>query len=558
MSAQWVSLQSCPTSPTSNYVVLGDKSILTAPDTSNGRAKGILIYKASSKKWKVLIQYPESLRSTNHTLAYDEDNHWVCLYGEESLIHGFSVPTGFSSKSSYKVYDGKSFGVDVKSGASMLIIDKNVHIIGGETNTKHFMWKKSKSPLWQEIYHFDTLKSGNKNNGVVCLKNKGMIINFLYNVWSNILCVICFFLIFVGLIYVFGGHDGDKGDLGSIWEYTVSKNKWRLLDIRMPFKMSSFGVFPTHKEKYIVFFGGESNGKLMDNILIFDTVYTSFKLSTYKCPVAAKFHAVLMPNNAIHLFTRNDGRHWTIPLQKIVNGKLTNLAAKYEDDEDEQKLISASAPELDEMEMKSASLQYGSGSGPGSLEMKSQSPEKEMTRNKLVNLHLNNALNDINKALLIVKQNGNDGNKQEIDFTANIAKLQSVIDELMQFKHVDVLQYKIWTLDQMVLWISQIENGRFCKYIEVLKNGFIALKIDNGSELPDINSLMLKKPPFNIQDGKDRDDLVKYFASLGNVGANVEFEYGGTINEGGNDNVNANHGEGEGVAETAGGNMVYI
>ena len=87
--------------------------------------------------------------------------------------------------------------------------------------------------------------------------------------------------------------------------------------------------------------------------------------------------------------------------------------------------------------------------------------------------------------------------------------------------------------------------------------GFVALHIENGSELPDINSLMLKKPPFNIENGKIRDDLVEYFASLDN-GGNIELEYGGTVIEGGSNNVNLNNGEGEGVAETAGGNMMYM
>ena len=175
MATKWTSLQSCPVTPTSNYVVSKDKSILTAPPTSNGQAKGIHRYSSSSKKWKPFIDYPESLRSNNHTLAYDKDNNCVYLYGEESLIHQFSVPSKFSSKSSYKAYDGQTFGVNVKSSASILVIDQNIHIIGGETNTKHFMWKNAKSPVWQEMHQFDTLKTGNRNNGCVYLKTKRML-----------------------------------------------------------------------------------------------------------------------------------------------------------------------------------------------------------------------------------------------------------------------------------------------------------------------------------------------------------------------------------------------
>ena len=66
---------------------------------------------------------------------------------------------------------------------------------------------------------------------------------------------------------------------------------------------------------------------------------------------------------------------------------------------------------------------------------------------------------------------------------------------------------------------------------------------------------MLKKPPFNIKTEKDRDDLVKYFTSLSD--GNVQPEYGGTVNEEGNNNVNVHNGEGEGAVETAG-NILYM
>ena len=354
-----------------------------------------------------------------------------------------------------------------------------------------------------------------------------------------------------GLIYLFGGNDGGK-DLNTIWQYEIKKNKWRLLDIRMPFKLSGFGSFIDPQEKYILFFGGESNKKLRNDILIFDTTYTSFKMSSIKCPEAGKCDAVLMQNGSIHLFDAN-GTHWMTAkknnLQTIITAKMTNLAATYSnsDDDEEEKI---------DIETKDEN--------PGAMmvndvEMKSEQNENELVnKNELVQMHLDKALEEINRALLIVKENGNDGNKQDIDFTGNLAKIQSSIDRLMQFKSVDILQYKTWGLDQMMLWISQIENGRFCKYIEVLKNGFIAQNIENGAELPDINSLMLKKPPFNIQNGKDRDDLISYFNSLSN-GGNVDNigVFGGTVgaNEGGGGIVNNYQAEGAGGTGGGGGDV---
>ena len=55
----------------------------------------------------------------------------------------------------------------------------------------------------------------------------------------------------------------------------------------------------------------------------------------------------------------------------------------------------------------------------------SQNADSEMMKDEMVNLYVNNALDEVNKALSIVQQNGKDGDKQEIDFTANVAKLQA-------------------------------------------------------------------------------------------------------------------------------------
>ena len=91
-----------------------------------------------------------------------------------------------------------------------------------------------------------------------------------------------------------------------------------------------------------------------------------------------------------------------------------------------------------------------------------------------------------------------------------------------------------------------LEGEPIIKYGQII--GYAKYNINLGEHL-------------HTHNGKDRDDLVKYFISLSNAGnfnQNIEYEYGGTVNEGGNNNLNVNNGEGEGAAETAGGNVAYM
>ena len=186
MSTIWTVVPHLAISPTSNYIAFGDKSILSAPCTSTGNPQGIHIYKTQSKKWKVFIKYPEHFKSTNHTIAICPKSNTAYLYGTESLLQSFTLPTAFSSKSSLKAYDGKSYNINVNKGTSLIVIDRDVHLIGGETNTKHFVWNH-KGLSWQEIFQFSTLKTGNKNHQTIYLKNKGMLFYNILNqyCWSN-------------------------------------------------------------------------------------------------------------------------------------------------------------------------------------------------------------------------------------------------------------------------------------------------------------------------------------------------------------------------------------
>lgn len=72
-------------------------------------------------------------------------------------------------------------------------------------------------------------------------------------------------------------------------------------------------------------------------------------------------------------------------------------------------------------------------------------------------------------------------------------------------------QYKKWTLNEMIIWIRSLENGRFIKYSEKLKQYFQSDGI-TASDLPDLTRNDLRT--FGIELFRDRVDLEKHFQNL--------------------------------------------
>ena len=98
-------------------------------------------------------------------------------------------------------------------------------------------------------------------------------------------------------------------------------------------------------------------------------------------------------------------------------------------------------------------------------------------------------------------------------------KLESALKKFQRrmrnhrLSQIDEDEYESWTVAEMVYWISTLESGRFIKYIDHLRNGFLEDRY-NGEYLPNIKIEHLRNEPFNILNIKDRTDLVNHFVGL--------------------------------------------
>merc|ERR1712228_249019 len=86
----------------------------------------------------------------------------------------------------------------------------------------------------------------------------------------------------------------------------------------------------------------------------------------------------------------------------------------------------------------------------------------------------------------------------------------------------DVKKYKAWRIGEIMVWMANLEDGRFQKYCLQIMEGLVASDILQGEFLPDINEAMLSVEPFNISSFPDKRDLVRHFRSLAATGTDSD------------------------------------
>ena len=90
--------------------------------------------------------------------------------------------------------------------------------------------------------------------------------------------------------------------------------------------------------------------------------------------------------------------------------------------------------------------------------------------------------------------------------------LKTQIIKLKVSNGVDVSQYESWSIDEMVVWICGLHNGRFKKYADKIRKGFTHNEI-SGAHMTLMNSSAIHEV-CGITHWKDRNDLAECFSSL--------------------------------------------
>ena len=95
-------------------------------------------------------------------------------------------------------------------------------------------------------------------------------------------------------------------------------------------------------------------------------------------------------------------------------------------------------------------------------------------------------------------------------FNEYIQDIEGVMTKLCK---PDPAEYANWNIEQIMVWIQSLENGRYHKYLDALKNGLEKDGI-SGDVLPELTRQDLAISPYNITNFKDRKQIAIHFQSL--------------------------------------------
>ena len=191
---------------------------------------------------------------------------YVCCYGTST----------FYSKDEQNNWTTFGHSCNAGWGADLMIINDELHIIGGSANEYHLRLNQ-KTTTFDELCKF---KYRFINHGLAKTADK---------------------------LLMFGGYNTDNIHLPSadnimegISQYDIKLNKWSALSKRLPQKMHSFGCVSIFEGQYVLLVGGIIwPHKVSDLIWIYEVSTQKFRKSIIKCPPSAsetKYYAFTLNN----------------------------------------------------------------------------------------------------------------------------------------------------------------------------------------------------------------------------------------------------------------------
>eukprot|EP01084_Bolivina_argentea_P054620 100166_1 len=300
--------------------------------------KGIVIYNSKSNKFGNIIPYTGKFTPSFHSYTHCNDKLYIISVNNTITVYNLT-----SNKSLQKNIEPiRHVSHDCGKFSTSIIVHDNIHIIGGSKNFHlHKMYDINKNIIYQP-----KIESHNRNKK--CIHNP---------------CVV--YINKLNKLFMFGGYDGIKYvalDAFYCSSVVIDDNfielvKHTLLDIgypsdvmciiieymldntnelnvvwtenksaTLPISLSRCGYILY--DKFLFTFGGYTNHEYIAKIYclnIFNMDNGWKLLDNIQCPIAACYHAVLVQNKAVHLFTRSNNvetpQHFAVSMQVLLLNK---------------------------------------------------------------------------------------------------------------------------------------------------------------------------------------------------------------------------------------------
>eukprot|EP01083_Nonionella_stella_P025428 70029_1 len=329
----WKELPTFPFKSFSKPIMVNIEEFIIVPAyTSYYRGDAICKYNLRTCEWNKCIPYNTILIS-GHTSALRSTSPADCAIFIYTQQHQLSEVDIYNK--TWTVHQLKRT-LELGYGAKSVFINNEFHIIGGNSNNKHFIWNHQTKEL-ESIYEFTEFAKGLHKFELVYIQKKQILL-------------------------LFGGMDSMKHQcLNTIYSYCVKSKTWNKLNVKLPISLTDFGIVLTRDSRFVVLFGGRKSEMFTnhsDDIVVYDVQHETIVMCAIKCPHASMFKAVItdhfhnalllvygyirgmdvvkppadvmdtlhsyypIESEYIHIIgysTSTSGRHWRIKVKDILN-----------------------------------------------------------------------------------------------------------------------------------------------------------------------------------------------------------------------------------------------
>ena len=281
----WQKLASLPNSNISyNRVICGIDQSLNLVYSFQREDSILSKYSVNKDKWIKQENIPKLAAdfylSTNDIVTIDGTEKSLYLYNCKGIMAKATLKNASKNKWEFFTNPGISDDFDQRYGPQGLIINNELHIIGGLDHAAHFKFN-AETRNFDKLHDFEHQLYYHR-----CIKVKDKILSFG------------------------GRYHGQE-----ISEYYINQNKWRKLRKKLPIAINRFGCVAVLNGKFVLLFGGDgSDGYFfVDDVLIYSVKDESITKSKVKCPrtgehFAFKVNQTRSDEFLVHGFVRDTWR----------------------------------------------------------------------------------------------------------------------------------------------------------------------------------------------------------------------------------------------------------
>ena len=251
--SSWTKMQSFPFKFFAEPLFINNEEFVVVPCNFDGHeSDGIYTFNINKNKWNKFIEVWGNFECEADSVAYDPDNRLLHV-----PIRGKLLQFDLKKNKFVSVLTSSIIG----KGCKLIFVEQELHLICSMASNEHYILYHGGNEF-KKIHAFSSFVRLYDHNVVYLRCNKSILL--------------------------FGGKTNE-----SVYKYSVTTQKWNKLKIKMPSKLSEFGLVKTQNEAFCVILGGFVGNGRTDKIFAYNTKNNVFIESKILCPKKGSFRATI-------------------------------------------------------------------------------------------------------------------------------------------------------------------------------------------------------------------------------------------------------------------------